>query len=190
MTEWISKHIIAFLKAKNAIQQDEDVCLYGCDAVIYTLLSTLGLLLISLLCGMLSGGLLCVAIFYLNQSIGGGYHANTHLKCFFTMSLGLLFSFGIIHTIKNEYILAIACIPALLILFLLPLVLHPLLHHLEIRRKKLERRSYIFSVIESTLCLLCLIFAPPTISVFINIAIILSAISRVTGYYIYRNSNE
>lgn len=153
MIEWLSRRIISFLQARNAIQQDEEVYLYGCDAVVYTILSTAGLMLISLLFGMLSEGCICITIFYLNQSIGGGYHASTHLKCFLIMSLGLLFGFIVIRTITNITILSIGCIPALMTLFLFPLVLHPFMQYLNIRRKQLEYRSYILSASECFLCL-------------------------------------
>ena len=186
MTELISGRIISFLKDRNVIQQDEEVYLYGCDAVVYTILSTAGLVLISTIFGMLLEGCICITIFYLNQSIGGGYHANTHLKCFLVMSLGLMLSFGIIRSVTNIAVLAIACIPAFIVLFRFPLVLHPFLRHLGKKGDRLKLRSYILSASEFIFCLACFLHVLSGISASIFTAVFFSAASRTAGFFIYK----
>ena len=174
MTELLSRRIISFLKDRNVIQQDEEVYLYGCDAVVYTILSTAGLVLISTIFGMLLEGCICITIFYLN------------LKCFLVMSLGLMLSFGIIRSVTNIAVLAIACIPALIFLFRFPLVLHPFLRHLEKEVDKLKLRSYILSTSEFIFCLACFHHVLSGISASVFTAVFFSAASRTAGFFIYK----
>lgn len=73
--------------------RDDDLrllCIYGCEVWLYTVLSTLGLLMIGLLTNSVLETIIIITIFYLCQTNGGGFHATTHLRCFLTMTLGLL----------------------------------------------------------------------------------------------------
>lgn len=86
-----AKVIVSLFERQGAIRPDErEVYIYGCDIVLYTLISTLGLLVLGTAFGRLLEAVLCVGIFYINQSFGGGYHADTHMRCFVTMAAGLL----------------------------------------------------------------------------------------------------
>lgn len=69
---------------------DHEVYVYGFDAALYTFLSTAGLVLIGCVLGQGIETLIIISLFYVNQTLGGGFHASTHLNCFITMVLGLL----------------------------------------------------------------------------------------------------
>ena len=78
--------ILKYVKKYNSVSEsEEEIYRYGIDVVVYTVLSTLGLLLIGLCWGRLSETALIVGIYYLNQTIGGGYHARSHIGCFLSI---------------------------------------------------------------------------------------------------------
>ena len=91
----MAKAIVTRLERHGAIRPAErDIYIYGCDTALYTAISTLGLLALGAGFGRLWETVVCVSLFYLNQSFGGGYHADTHFRCLlillFTFSLFLL----------------------------------------------------------------------------------------------------
>lgn len=81
MTKIISRLTDSLIR-KGYIPEDErDIFLYGFDITIYTIWSTIVLLLIGLLLCQFSATVVIIVGFYTFQSVGGGYHAKTHLKC-------------------------------------------------------------------------------------------------------------
>lgn len=90
MIRKISKYLLKLLKQKCPIPPNEqDIYEYGIDVLLYTVLSTTGLLFLGLLYGQFTESIVIIAILYLNQTLGGGFHASTHLHCFATMAIGL-----------------------------------------------------------------------------------------------------
>ncbi len=65
------------------------VCAYGLDLLLYTIISTAGLMMVGVVFHMPMQAVIIICVFYINQSVGGGYHADTHLTCFLTMAFGL-----------------------------------------------------------------------------------------------------
>lgn len=53
------------------------ICIYGCELWLYTILSTLGLLLLGAALQSLGETVIIVSIFYICQSTGGGFHASS-----------------------------------------------------------------------------------------------------------------
>lgn len=105
-------------------KHSRDVYVYGLDLMIYTFLSTVGLLLIGALLGRPFETVLLVALFYTNQTHGGGFHASSHLKCFLTMVSGLLVfvaSFCVSLPTRGYILLALI---SFILLFTHPLILH------------------------------------------------------------------
>ena len=185
MTEWVSKKIISKLVKDGIICQDEDVYLYGCDSIIYTFISTLGLIIISGLSGHFLQGCICILFFYLNQSVGGGFHANAHWKCFAIMAAGLIMGFGIMELTEGHSLLLFTGLPSLAVLFLKPLVLHPYLDHLKASSSVLIRRSRKITCFETGVyILLFLLGSKQTLSVF-SVTMLLCAISRIAGWLTY-----
>lgn len=92
------KAILAFLEANEIVRaEDHEVYAYGLDAILYTMISTLGLVLIGVVMRSTTEALVIIGMFYINQTLGGGFHASTHLRCFLTMAVGLLCCLTIRH---------------------------------------------------------------------------------------------
>ncbi len=182
MTEWISKKIILQLIKEGVIYRDVDVYLYGCNAIIYTIISTLGLLVISSLCHHFSEGCICIVCFYLNQSVGGGFHADTHWKCFSVMTIGLLLCFGMMELVKEYYVLLFAGLLSFLVLFIKPLVLNPYLDYLKNSSDTLIHRSKTITCLEAGIYICIAFMGFKHILSVLSAAITLCALSRIAGF--------
>lgn len=123
-------------------EEQRTLCVYGCEIWLYTLLSTLGLLAIGAALGNGLEAAVMVAIFYLCQSNGGGFHASTHLKCFLTMTAGLLAGLALVRWPVIWPLLPSLCVVSLAILLAMPLRLHPHKQYLSENRRSLRMRSY------------------------------------------------
>lgn len=137
IAQWLTAAILSDL-------QDEQQRLlyeYGCELWLYTVSSTLGLFLIGVLLGAPLETVTLIAIFYLCQSNGGGYHASTHMKCFLTMVCGLLVGLLIIRIPGIDPLLLIACTISILLLLAFPLCLHPNKQYLKGSVQRLKLRS-------------------------------------------------
>ena len=78
--------ILAFLEANGIVRaKDHEVYAYGLDAILYTMISTLGLVLIGVVMRSTTEALVIIGMFYINQTLCGGFHASTHLRCFLTI---------------------------------------------------------------------------------------------------------
>lgn len=174
VTYWENREI---LKSKN-----REVYVYGVDLAIYTILSTLGLLLIGWIGGYPIESTILIALYYALQSTGGGFHASTHLKCFISMAVGMiLFLFSLhFHHFLPLY-LGLALISSIL-LWYYPLILHPNKRHLAQRAQKCVFRSRCITLSCIALLLLSLLskFQNSIIQTF-SFALICGAISRATA---------
>ncbi len=91
MIAYYAKKLTGLLERFVPMNDEErTVYTYAFDIALYTVLSTTALLIIGIICGQLVHTVICIVLFYINQSVGGGYHASTHEKCFMTMAIGLL----------------------------------------------------------------------------------------------------
>lgn len=182
MIQAMAKHIIAVLEKKNAIRpQERDIYLYGCDITLYTVLSTLGLIVLGILGGRFGEACICISVFYLNQSVGGGYHAQTHMTCFTTMAVGLIafiLSFRL-RIPRNVYILLGYL--SIVVLFCIALVLHKNKSYLENQRGKLEIRSRMVTLLEFFVFTLVAIFFEDWVCHSFGMALTLCAVSRCTA---------
>ena len=184
IAKWLADLLIRSGAAPDA---DRDIYEYGIDIALYTLLSTLGLLVIGLLFGRFLEGALMIAVFYLCQSIGGGYHAHSHLCCFVTMAVGLAAALGLLLLpIPLIAHLALAGL-SLLILLLVPLVLHETKSYLESGRSRLTRQSYIVSVLLGCAVALCAFLLPAVVPA-ACLALDLAAISRISAWVVRKRA--
>lgn len=136
------KAIIAFLEANEIVRaEDHEVYAYGLDTILYTMISTLGLVLIGVVMRSTTEALVIIGMFYINQTLGGGFHASTHLMCFLTMAVGLLCCLS---TLFIPFPLPASLIIALMSMgFMLrfPLVLHINKAYLSNKRKLFSKHS-------------------------------------------------
>ena len=162
-------------------REQRDVISYGLEAFLYTVISTAVLILYGMILGQVKATIIIIGVFYTNQTIGGGFHAKTHVKCIITMLIGL--SFALI-------ILRINCIPPIVyrsigflgcvLLLFFPLVLHKNKRYLEPRRYYLKRRSIIVTVIETVMVALTAFYDIALCNAAL-IGLFLSGISRFAG---------
>lgn len=148
----LSYKLVDYLFSHNSQNNDDyETAVYGCEILLYTIISTLGLMLIGLSLHEPLEASIIIILFYICQSSGGGYHANTHLKCFATMSIGLVL--GLILCRYNailaslEFLFGVSV--SLLIFF--PLTLHHNKSHLKYTAKTLKKKSIITTIILTAL---------------------------------------
>ena len=91
-------HIGAVLYKNRALKQDDlDVFAYGLDLILFTIATMLVLLTLGLLTGRVGATVCCAMTYMPLQVTGGGYHANTHLRCFLTTIFGWAVAMALNH---------------------------------------------------------------------------------------------
>lgn len=161
---------------------DEDerlLCIYGCEQLLYTAVSTLGLLIQGVLMNAGVESILIIIIFYLCQSRGGGFHASSHIKCFFTMAIGLFIGLFMLQIPIIQLILPYIGLISSIILYKVPLCLHPNKQYLRQNIHQLKVCSY-FTTTEVLLFLILMMLSG--FKHFFQagcMAMLLSAISRL-----------
>ena len=117
--------------------EDKEAFQYGCKTFIYSLLSTIVLIIIGGFFHKPLDTILLIGTFYLNQTIGGGFHAKSYFSCFGITAIGLILA---LLTLAANFPLAVYIVPTVLSMgFLLfhPVYLHENKHYLNIKIKKL-----------------------------------------------------
>lgn len=169
-------------------EQERAMYEYGCELWLYTVFSTLGLVLIGTVLGCPFEAIVMISIFYLCQSNGGGYHASTHIHCFLTMAVGMLLGLLLVNTVV-PFIAAVTALSAsTAILLFFPLYLHPKKRYLSVRRRTLEKRSRIVTMC-IVLCVVVSVWLVPIRLFYVEcFAMLFSAISR--GYAIWMDTKQ
>lgn len=166
---------------ENEDEVQKEICVYGCELCLYTVLSTAGLLVIGALLGDAAEAAIMIAVFFLCQSTGGGYHADSHLKCFVTMALGLLLGILFIHAKIPLFLCALLIAASATVLLSVPLKLHANKQYMQSSSEQLRFRSRMVTVfiLLCAVILWCMgLFAPLTS---ICASLIASAVSRLKG---------
>lgn len=183
----IAAHLTKALSRYVSMTEDEaEVYEYGFDIALYTLLSTAALLIIGILAGEFVSTVVCVSLFYLNQTFGGGYHANSHLGCFMTMALGLLFYLILHSCLFAARIYHLCGAVSFCVLILKPLVLHKNKRYLENRRKQFELRSRLVILLEIFLFGLLIVTHQERLLSAFSLSLLLCAVSRLAAWLISR----
>ena len=172
------------IRSGHIPEEDRDIYLYGFDITFYTIWSTAVLLLIGLFCRQFPAAVIIVAGFYTFQTTGGGYHAKSHLKCFLTMIAGLLVGLSFIFLKGFPVLLWILLGIGALLLFLVPLVLHPNKSYLETERKRLTIRSVVLTLSLLVSVIVLNIFWNSFLYAF-SVMFLLAGISRIAGKIAY-----
>lgn len=179
MIEWIANKTVEWLQHRNVVDEtNKDIYIYGANLIIYTFLSTVGLLLIGMLFHRFWETVIIIGLFYTNQTVGGGYHASTHLSCFITMAVGLVI-------VLITYMFSIpsgvwfGCLfLSVLILEIIPLVLHPHKAYLKKNRAKLVARSRVITAIEGCIAITSILMGWGSYAYACCLGMIASAVSR------------
>lgn len=138
------------------------ICAYGLELFLYSVFSTLGLILIGILFNSLSSCLIIICVFYILQTCGGGKHANSHLMCFGVMSFFLCIALLLCPIkIPNAFLLLISSSSSVYMLAH-PLVLHRHKKYLQYKRQQLELISRITTVAITLIFYLVILLNAPT----------------------------
>ena len=161
-------------------EEDREIYEYGFDITIYTIWSTIVLLLIGFVLRQFWASLVIVTGFYTFQSSGGGYHADTHLKCLSSMITGLLAGLSFVFLKDLPVCLWIFLGAGASFLLSVPLVLHPNKAYLETEKKRLTIRSVMITLSVLISVIVLNIFWDRMLCAF-SAMFLLAGISRLTG---------
>lgn len=187
MIQKAAQSFVTFLERHNAIRtEDRDVYVYGCDIALYTILSTMGLVITGACFGYFLESIIIIALFYLNQSTGGGFHATSHLRCFITMLLGLLFCLATLFIQFSFSICILVGYLSLLLLLIKPLVLHRNKQYLLSQKEKMEKHSRIVVLIEMAVFYLVINLVNSQLVQAFSIGLAMCALSRYMAAYMKR----
>ena len=97
MISKLAKNIAHFFVIQNITEESKEVIYaYGMELLISDVLNTIIVLLIALISHTLPAVVVFIAVFMGLRKFVGGYHANSHLSCMFTLVMVMLaFSYGI-----------------------------------------------------------------------------------------------
>lgn len=188
MLEHISRKIVDCLCRETAIPDEQyDACRYGIETLLHTILSTLGLLGIGLCTHHGWDTVIMVAAFYINQSIGGGFHANSHFKCFASMAIFLLFGIVLCAVPLSRWVYALIGLLSIAVLLYVPLILHKNKQYLADRTTDFVHRARLIVLLEALVLSICVVgdFA---ILVPITLGLAFSSLSRLIGKMQYKTN--
>lgn len=162
--------------------------LYGMNGAIYTALSTAVLVLFGSMFGDLSSTCIIIAVYYLNQTVGGGFHATTHTKCLMTMLGGLATGIVILKYCCWSVVKTVALTSAaFFLMWFVPLVLHKNKRFLETQKQTLIRKSRMCLFSEIILFLI-MVANQYELSKAFAVGVSLAAVSRVVGKIINKRN--
>lgn len=180
----VAEKIVDCLENRSIITtstEEREIYVYGFDIAIYSAVSTLGLLLAGLLLSIPTEACVLVTVFYINQTFGGGFHANSHIACFFIMGMGLIV-FRSLMLIKIP--MSICCVVTLMsfaVFFHYPVILHKNKMYLKYKIPFFIKRSYFITGLECAAFLLCQIRGQQYQIQVLAVSVMLSAISRTAA---------
>lgn len=177
----IVDRIVAFFEKKGAISTaDREVYAYGVDAALYTFISTAGLILIGCLWERTLETVLIISIFYINQSLGGGFHATTHRKCFLTMAVGLMCCLSMFRLPNSLPVYSALAVISLILMMKYPLILHKNKAHLATKQKELCKRSRILLAVQAIFLILVVLCGNDIIIQAFCMALVGCGVSRIS----------
>ena len=194
MISKLAKNIAHFFVIQNITEESKEVIYaYGMELLISDVLNTIIVLLIALISHTLPAVVVFIAVFMGLRQFVGGYHANSHLSCMFTLVMVMLvFSYGICNV--SEQIASIFSIGfitiALPVIFCIAPVPHPNKLMSEEKGVKLRKRSIILAVFLSAAVIALLVFQYQKISLYVSSGILLSAIMALLGHFLNRGDNS
>ena len=178
----MSKLIVRCLSRGTRMDEDaQAICLYGIDIFLYTLISTIGLLLIGTLAHRFFEAAIWITLYYLNQTFGGGYHATSHLKCFITMAVSLAACLLLLAVVIPLYLQILLLVVSSMLLFLFPLRLHENKRHLAKCSRFFVIRYRCILLLEFCIAILLLLASPGQYAEMCMLGVATSAISRIVG---------
>lgn len=146
MIKSLSNKITSFLVHKNSIDnEDSEVCSYGLEVLISSLINTVIVLFIGFILGKFMQTAVFIVCYCSIRQFSGGYHSSSHGKCIFTFLCMYIATVVIVGNIYSIYlkpvILLIGILNWISIFILVPVehVNNPLTDLEKIRNKKNAR---------------------------------------------------
>lgn len=105
MIKSLSNKITSFLVHKNSIDnEDSEVCSYGLEVLISSLINTVIVLFIGCILGKFMQTAVFIACYCSIRQFSGGYHASSHGKCIFTFLCMYIATVVIVGNIYSIYL--------------------------------------------------------------------------------------
>ncbi|MDO5377563.1 MAG: accessory gene regulator B family protein [Clostridia bacterium] len=178
----VSECLVSWLEARDAIDTNaRDVYIYGLSQMIYTALSTTGLLLIGCLFRRGLEAAVLIALFYTNQTYGGGFHADTHARCFLTMVAGECCFFLLLLLPYAQPICALLSTASVAVMLAFPLVLHHRKAYLSPQSNMLVSRSRTIVLAEYGIWIGVSVWGLSQLAQSMSAALLLCALSRTAA---------
>lgn len=170
MISKLAKSIAHFFVVQNITEESKEVIYaYGMELLISDVLNTIIVLLIALFSHTLPAVVVFIAVFMGLRQFVGGFHANSHLSCMFTLVMVMMvFSYGICNVsghITPIFSISFIMIALPIILCIAP-VPHPNKPMSEEKSVKLRKRSCILAVTLSVVTIALLVFQYRKISLY------------------------
>ncbi|MCM1271303.1 MAG: accessory gene regulator B family protein [Ruminococcus flavefaciens] len=185
MISKLAKNIAHFFVVQKIVEESrEAIYAYGMELLLSDVLNALIVLLISLISHTLPAVIVFTTVFMGLRKFVGGYHANSHLSCIFTLVVVMLiFSYGICNVSeKYTWVVSIGFVAiSIPVVFNLAPIPHPNKPVSDVKKAKLKKRSRIFILLLSMLAFTLIIFRLNTISLYVSSGIFLSAFAAVMG---------
>ena len=185
MISKLAKNIAHFFVVQKIVEESrEAIYAYGMELLLSDVLNTLIVLLIALISHTFPAVIIFTAVFMGLRKFVGGYHANSHLSCMFTLvAVILIFSYGICNVPeKYAWVVSIGfVIISIPVVFNLAPISHPNKPVSDEKKVKLKKHSRIFTLLLSTFAFLLIMFRLNTISLYVSSGIFLSALAAVMG---------
>lgn len=194
MISKLAKNIAHFFVVQNITEESKEVIYaYGMELLLSDVLNTIIVLLIALFSRTLHAVIVFIVVFMGLRRFVGGYHANSHLSCMFTLVIVMLvFSYGLCNIsgqLAQIFSIGFTTI-SLPVIFCIAPVPHPNKPMSEEKGVKLRKRSYILTVAMSVTAIALLVFQYQKLSLYVSSGILLSAIMALLGHFWNRGDNS
>lgn len=175
----------ALIGGGEATQDDRDVYVYGLDVLLSTAANMLCMLAIGFLINRALQAAVFLLFFTVLRSAAGGFHANTHFKCFLVLLGAFGVSMALIILLPPEACLFLACAAAALSMGAV-VALAPLPHENRPvsagEMVKFRRLSRCIVAVEAAAVLLCLALNAPAAGLAGALGMLSSASSLCVTY--------
>lgn len=157
MYKFVSKKIVKILIQEKKINtKDRDIYEYCFELLVSTIVSILSILISSLIFGEFLSSVIFLGSFILTRLCCGGYHAKSHLTCFFTTMTNYFFFLIALMTLSkiNINFINISNVFSLALLALFAPAENENNPLSPAEKKKHKRNSAVVAIIISIICLL------------------------------------
>ncbi len=161
ITRFAERMACFFVENKIIEDEDKSVYSYGMELLLSTIFNFILALTVSLLTRSFIPCFINLAAFLTIRVNAGGYHADTHLGCMMTLAVVLLFFIVVAKNAPNSFMML--CSPIMITLSDITIVVlspveHPNKPLNDDKKKKLKRKSIVWSVFWTLFGLIFLFF--------------------------------